>query len=119
MLMSLLYSIEHALPHFMATAQRLDKRYLILNHVPLRHPAACPSDNCVAPRWRYSRNFHRAVLLFAPWHLGHKSAGILSPVGALSHCDHALDEAGGRAKASEQPRMTAGLSGASERVVVR
>ena len=41
------------------------------------------------------------------------------PGGALSHCDHALDEAGGRAKASEQPRMTAGLSGASERVVVR
>jgi|HubBroStandDraft_4_1064222.scaffolds.fasta_scaffold139382_1 hypothetical protein len=117
--MSLLYSIEHALPHFMATAQRLDKRYLMLNHVPLRQAAACPSDNCVAPRWRYSRNFHRAVLFVAPWHLGHKSAGILSPVGALSHCDHALDEAGGRAKASEQPRMTAGLSGASERVVVR
>ena len=117
--MSLLYSIEHALPHFMATAQRLDKRYLILNHVPLRHPTACPSDNCVAPRWRCSRNFHRAVLLFAPWRLGHKSAGILSPVGALSHCDHALDEAAGRAKASEQPRMTAGLSGARERVVVR
>ena len=119
MLMSLLYGIEHALPHFMATAQRLDKRYLMLNHVPLRQAAACPSDNCVAPRWRYSRNFHRAVLFVAPWHLSHKSAGILSPVGALSHCDHALDEAGGRAKASEQPRMTAGLSGASERVVVR
>jgi len=43
--MSLLYSIEHALPHFMATAQRLDKRYLMLNHVPLRQAAACPSDN--------------------------------------------------------------------------
>jgi hypothetical protein len=29
----------------MATAQRLDKRYLMLNHVPLRQAAACPSDN--------------------------------------------------------------------------
>ena len=38
MLMSLLYSIEHALSHFMATAQRLDKCYLMLSTFPSFRP---------------------------------------------------------------------------------
>jgi hypothetical protein len=41
MAMSLLYSVEHALSHFTAIAQRLDKCYLMLQRRTLHLPKRC------------------------------------------------------------------------------